>query len=98
MLFRSIIADLESLATDVHAEYQVYGQAILLAVPPADDPMSVDQADAYVAALEKGRAHSTAMGNYADNLLAELRAARQAYVDGDAASAAQLRAAGESGP
>lgn len=92
-----IIAELEALVAEVQAEDETYARAIGLAVPPAEDFLSVEQADAYVAALEKGRTHNKAMSTYADDLLADLRAARQAYADGDATSAAQLRSAGESG-
>lgn len=93
-----IIADLEELTTGIHSEDEAYAQAIRLAAPPAEDYLSVEQANAYVAALEKGRSHSRAMAGYADDMLAELRAARQAYADSDATSAAQLRNAGEPGP
>lgn len=93
----SIIADLEAEVKEIHDDDRYYQQAIDLAMPPAEDLMSVGQVDTYGAALQKGWEHNKTVAVYAENQLAKLRAARQAYIDTDSGAAEQLRNVNEAG-
>jgi hypothetical protein len=86
-----IITDLETELEDVQGDERYFQQAIDLATPPAEDMMSAGQVDAYRASLQEGWQHNKAVAAYAENQLAKLRAARQAYVDVDSGAANQLR-------
>jgi len=93
----SIITDLEAIKKEIRDDDQYFDQAINLATPPADDVMSVGQVDTYVAALQEGWEHNRAVAVYAQNQVAKLRAARQAYTETDSGAAEQLRDIDEAG-
>lgn len=92
------IADLDAVIAQwetEHAAIQADGEAIRLAAgivtPPADDGMSVGQADATRESLIKLKEHNDAMLGYAEEYIKKLKASRASMVNTEQGNQAQIR-------
>ena len=82
------LAELDSVTTQWRAErdkiqdrHDKISQAIALVSPPADDMMSVGQAEAFTSSLQKLKEHNLALLDYADEYIHKLNAVRASYTD-----------------
>jgi hypothetical protein len=87
----SIITEWTAIRDTVQLDGEKLVQAQQATYSPADDDMSMGQAKALVASLDKAQAHNDAMFAYAEAYVAKLTAAREQYVAGEESNVARMR-------
>ena len=91
-----VIAQWETELEAIRTDGLTIDQAAGLVEPPAQDGMSVGQADATRQSLIKLREHNTAMRGYAEEYIKKLKASRASMTNTDQGSEAQIRNADRS--
>lgn len=87
----AVIAQWETEYNAIRADGDTIDQAAGLVEPPAQDGMSVGQADATRQSLIKLKEHNLAMLGYAEEYIKKLKASRASMVNTDQGNEAQLR-------
>jgi hypothetical protein len=92
----AVIAQWEKELEAIRADGITIDEAAGFVEPPAQDGMSVGQADATRQSLIKLREHNTAMRGYAEEYIKKLKASRASMTNTDQGNEAQLRNADRS--
>jgi hypothetical protein len=87
----AVIAQWETQYDAITVDGDAIDQAAGFVEPPAEDGMSVGQADATRQSLVKLKEHNIAMRDYAKEYIKKLKASRASMVNTDQGNSAQLR-------